>query len=187
MTLLSSKAVYAAGAQRHSHWCRSMRARSVVTPPRAANQCVTVACEDVLPWQNHGSSESYQEKLLLVKMKREESTQNTTVTKSAASVRSKQLLDTYICYIHHQTCKFTIEFITGQNEREETTQDTIVTKSAACASYEINYLTYITARYTRAKRRWHGATAHVPPRNEGQRLSLGPYRVPVQCPARRPY
>jgi hypothetical protein len=49
-------------------------------------------------------------------------------------------------------------FITGQNEREETTQDTIVTKSAACASYEINYVTYITATYTRAKRRWHGAT-----------------------------
>jgi hypothetical protein len=43
------------------------------------------------------------------------------------------------------------EFITGQNEREETTQDTIVTKSAAFASYEINYLTYITATYTRAK------------------------------------
>ncbi len=41
-------------------------------------------------------------------------------------------------------------FITGQNEREETTQDTIVTKSAACASYEINYVTYITATYTRA-------------------------------------
>jgi hypothetical protein len=52
-----------------------------------------------------------------------------------------------------------VEFITGQNEREETTQDTIVTKSAAFASYEINYLTYITATYTLAKRRWHGATA----------------------------
>jgi hypothetical protein len=51
------------------------------------------------------------------------------------------------------------QFITGQNEREETTQDAIVTKSAAFASYEINYLTYITATYTRAKRRWHGATA----------------------------
>jgi hypothetical protein len=50
------------------------------------------------------------------------------------------------------------KFITGQNEREETTQDAIVTKSAAFASYEINYLTYITATYTRAKRRWHGAT-----------------------------
>ncbi len=37
------------------------------------------------------------------------------------------------------------KFITGQNEREETTQDAIVTKSAAFASYEINYLTYITA------------------------------------------
>jgi hypothetical protein len=37
------------------------------------------------------------------------------------------------------------KFITGQNEREETTQDTIVTKRAAFASYEINYLTYITA------------------------------------------
>jgi hypothetical protein len=36
-----------------------------------------------------------------------------------------------------------LNFITGQNEREETTQDTIVTKSAACASYEINYVTYI--------------------------------------------
>jgi hypothetical protein len=47
------------------------------------------------------------------------------------------------------------KFITGQNEREETTQDAIVTKSAAFASYEINYLTYITATYTRAKRRWH--------------------------------
>jgi hypothetical protein len=46
---------------------------------------------------------------------------------------------------------------------------------------------YITAAYTRAKRRWHGATAHAPPRNEGQRLSLGPYRVPVQCAAIRPY
>jgi hypothetical protein len=46
------------------------------------------------------------------------------------------------------------KFITGQNEREETTQDAIVTKSAAFASYEINYLTYITATYTRAKRRW---------------------------------
>jgi len=79
------------------------------------------------------------------------------------------------------------KFITGQNEREETTQDAIVTKSAAFASYEINYLTYITATYTRAKRRWHGATAHAPPRNEGQRLSLGPYRVPVQCAVRRPY
>ncbi len=45
-------------------------------------------------------------------------------------------------------------FITGQKEREETTQDIIVTKSAAFASYEINYLTYITATYTRAKRRW---------------------------------
>jgi hypothetical protein len=45
------------------------------------------------------------------------------------------------------------QFITGQNEREETTQDAIVTKSAAFASYEINYLTYITATYTRAKRR----------------------------------
>ncbi len=55
-------------------------------------------------------------------------------------------------------------FITGQNEREETTQDAIVTKSAAFASYEINYLTYITATYTRAKRRWHGATAHAPPK-----------------------
>jgi hypothetical protein len=44
------------------------------------------------------------------------------------------------------------EFIPGQNEREETTQGTIVTKSAAFASYEINYLTYITATYTRAKR-----------------------------------
>jgi hypothetical protein len=50
------------------------------------------------------------------------------------------------------------KFITGQNEREETTQDAIFTKSAAFASYEINYLTYITATYTRAKRRWHGAT-----------------------------
>jgi hypothetical protein len=40
------------------------------------------------------------------------------------------------------------KFITGQNEREETTQDAIVTKSAAFASYEINYLTYITATYT---------------------------------------
>ncbi len=78
-------------------------------------------------------------------------------------------------------------FITGQNELEETTQDTIVTKSAAYASYEINYVTYITATYTRAKRRWHGATAHAPPKNEGQRLSLGPYRVQVQCAARRPY
>ncbi len=27
---------------------------------------------------------------------------------------------------------------------------------------------------------------HAPPRNEGQRLSLAPYRVPVQCAARRP-
>jgi hypothetical protein len=65
-------------------------------------------------------------------------------------------------------------FITGQNEREETTQNTTVTKSAACASYKSNYVTYITATYTRAKRRWHGATAHAPPRNEGPRLSLGP-------------
>jgi hypothetical protein len=40
---------------------------------------------------------------------------------------------------------FKVSFITGQNEREETTQDAIVTKSAAFASYEINYLTYITA------------------------------------------
>jgi hypothetical protein len=55
-------------------------------------------------------------------------------------------------------------FITGQLfEMKE--KDTIVTKSAACASYEINYVTYITATYTRAKRRWHGATAHAPPRN----------------------
>jgi hypothetical protein len=52
-------------------------------------------------------------------------------------------------------------FITGQNEREETTQDTTVTKSAACASYEINYVTYITATYTRAKRRWHGGIQTV--------------------------
>ncbi len=43
------------------------------------------------------------------------------------------------------------ELITGQNEREETTQDTIVTESAAFASYEINYLTYITATYTKRK------------------------------------
>ncbi len=90
----------------------------------------------------------------------------------------------YLRFPRHLSCWI---FITGQNEREETTQDTIVTKSAAFASYEINYLTYITATYTRAKRRWHGATAHAPPRNEGQRLSLGPYRVPVQCAARRPY
>jgi hypothetical protein len=52
-------------------------------------------------------------------------------------------------------------FITGQNEREETTQDTIVTKSAAYASYEINYVTYITATYTRAKRHWHGMQAKM--------------------------
>jgi hypothetical protein len=51
-----------------------------------------------------------------------------------------------------------MNFITGQNERGETTQNTIVTKSAACASYKSNYVTYITATYTRAKRRWHGAT-----------------------------
>jgi hypothetical protein len=55
------------------------------------------------------------------------------------------------------------KFITGQNEREETTQDAIVTKSAAFASYEINYLTYITATYTRAKRRWHGACLYTVP------------------------
>ncbi len=54
---------------------------------------------------------------------RGETTQNTTVTKKK---------------------KLRKKFISGQNEREETTQDTIVTKSAACASYEINYLTYIT-------------------------------------------
>jgi hypothetical protein len=41
-------------------------------------------------------------------------------------------------------------FITGQNEREQTTQNTTVTKSAACASYKSNYVTYITATYTRA-------------------------------------
>ncbi len=70
-------------------------------------------------------------------------------------------------------------FFTGQNEREETTQDTIVTKSAAYASYEINYVTYITATYTRAKRRGHGATktsptitAGLPPvRGPGERLT----------------
>jgi hypothetical protein len=45
----------------------------------------------------------------------------------------------------------TENFITGQNEREETTQNTTVTKSAACASYKSNYVTYITATYTRAK------------------------------------
>jgi hypothetical protein len=56
-----------------------------------------------------------------------------------------------------------LKFITGQKEREGTTQDTIVTKSAACASrYEINYVTYITATYTRAKRRWHGPTVPAP-------------------------
>ncbi len=64
---------------------------------------------------------------------------------------------------------------------------------AACASYtwrlddQSNYATYISATYTRTKWRWHGPTAHAPPRNEGQRLSLGPYRVPVQslqCAAR---
>ncbi len=43
-----------------------------------------------------------------------------------------------------------------QNEREETTQDIIVTKSAAYASYKSNYVAYITATYTRAKRRWLG-------------------------------
>ncbi len=42
--------------------------------------------------------------------------------------------------------------MSGQNEREETTQNTIVTKSAACASYKSNYVTYIPATYTRAKR-----------------------------------
>jgi hypothetical protein len=44
-------------------------------------------------------------------------------------------------------CRLPVQskFITGQNEREETTQDTIVTKRAVFASYEINYLTYITA------------------------------------------
>jgi hypothetical protein len=36
-----------------------------------------------------------------------------------------------------------------------------------------NYVTYISATYTGTKRRWHGATAHAPLRNEGQRLSLG--------------
>ncbi len=50
-----------------------------------------------------------------------------------------------------------MKFITGQNEREETTQNTTITKRAACASYKSNYVTYITATYTRAKRRWHGA------------------------------
>jgi hypothetical protein len=66
------------------------------------------------------------------------------------------------------------KFITGQNEREETTQSTIVTKRAAFASYEINYLTYITATYTLAKRRWHGATAHAPPKDRltGQKDSF---------------
>ncbi len=46
-------------------------------------------------------------------------------------------------------------FITSQNEREETTQNTTVPKSAACASYKSNYVTYITATYTHAKRRWN--------------------------------
>jgi hypothetical protein len=55
---------------------------------------------------------------------------------------------------HFSAEPFKEKFITGQNEREETTQDAIVTKSAAFASYEINYLTYITATYTRAKRRF---------------------------------
>ncbi len=40
-----------------------------------------------------------------------------------------------------------------------------------------NYVTYISATYTRTKRRWYGATAHAPPRNEGQKL----LPVPVQC------
>jgi hypothetical protein len=66
----------------------------------------------------------------------------------------------YSRYDRYQKCLTYIKllqekFITGQNEREETTQDAIFTKSAAFASYEINYLTYITATYTRAKRRWH--------------------------------
>ncbi len=59
------------------------------------------------------------------------------------------------------TSSLSRNLITGQNEREETTQDTIVTKNAACASYKSNYVTYTTATYTRAKRRWHGATIYV--------------------------
>jgi hypothetical protein len=73
----------------------------------------------------------------------------------------------FICYHYARPLRSSLSqmenFIAGQNEREETTQDTIVTKSAACASYEIHYVTYITATYTRAKRRWHGAIAHAPP------------------------
>jgi hypothetical protein len=68
-------------------------------------------------------------------MKREESTQKTTITKSAA----------YASYRKDQSNYCNIYFITGENEREETTQNTpgISGKTAACASYKSNYVTYI--------------------------------------------
>ncbi len=68
--------------------------------------------------------------------------------------KKKNLLQPLTCMHVYVTMMFQVQdqnFITGQNEREETTQDTIVTKSAACASYEINYVTYITATYIRIK------------------------------------
>jgi hypothetical protein len=69
-------------------------------------------------------------------------------------MKEKKLLKIYIeDTIVTKSAACASKFITGQNEREETTQDAIVTKSAAFASYEINYLTYITATYTRAKRK----------------------------------
>jgi hypothetical protein len=72
---------------------------------------------------------------------REETTQNTTVTKSAAcnATTKKRIL-----------LLVRMKEILFISEREETTQNTTVTKSAACASYKSNYVTYITATYTRA-------------------------------------
>ncbi len=73
----------------------------------------------------------------------------------------------------------------GQNEREESTQNNRVRMHWQAVRSNFHQSNYV-AIYARTKRRWHGATAHVPPRNEGQRLNT-PCSVPVQCATRRPY
>ncbi len=107
-----------------------------------------------------GPSESKRNEILLP---REESTQNTTVTQSAAyydasyySIRSKQtrnISNRQRKFITGQNDSFEREestqnttvthkynaesSITGQNEREETTQNTTGTKSASCATLKL--------------------------------------------------
>ncbi len=108
---------------------------------------------------------------------REETTQDTIVTKNAACASYKTLRRNLLLVKMKEKKLLKIQ------------SNLIVTQNAACASYKSNYVTYITATYTRAKRRWHAAPLRMPRREMRARagLSLGPYRVPVQCAARRPY